>query len=224
MAYPLLTDADALEAQGIFLMKLSIRDLIKIAVVAVLSFPLTYLVVLFATGNARLEFSKGYNPAREMERLRTVTHSKRRDSLAVVHMESYQALQRERKELEEMRSALEEREQRIEMVRRELEQSRAALAEERKKFETGAQEDNEASQKRAKQLARVYGAMRPEEAARILETLEMSLVVEILSNINDDRQRAKILAALPQDRAGSVSRRLRSGQSMTLGPPKGCVR
>lgn len=192
-------------------MKLSIRDLIKIAVVAVLSFPLTYLIVLFATGNARIEFSKGYNPAKEIERLRTVTHSKRRDSLAVMHMESYKALQREREELEKMRSSLDEREQRIGMVRRELEQSLAALAEERKKFEIGAQEDDEASRKRAKQLAGVYGAMRPEEAAGILETLETNLVVEILNNINDNRQRAKILAALPQDRAANISRRMRSG-------------
>ena len=212
MAYPLLTGSGALEAQGFFLMKLSIRDLIKIAVVAVLSFPLTYLVVLFATGNARIEFSKGRNPVKEIERLRTITHSKRRDSLSIAHMESYQALQRERKELEEMRSALEEREQRMEMVRREIEQSRAALAEARKGFETEAEEDDEASQKRAKQLAGVYGAMRPEEAARILETLEMSLVVEILSNINDDRQRAKIMAALPRERAVGVSRKMRSGR------------
>lgn len=210
MAYRLLTGPGALEAQGP-LMKLSIRDLIKIAVVAVLSFPLTYLIVLFATGNARIEFSKGYNPGKEIERLRTITHSKRRDSLAVVHMESYKALQREREELEKMRSSLDEREQRIDMVRRELEQSRAALAEERKKFETGAQENDEASQKRAKQLAGVYGAMRPEEAAGILETLETNLVVEILNNINDDRQRAKILAALPQERAANISRRMRSG-------------
>ncbi len=210
MAYRLLTGSGALEAQG-SLMKLSIRDLIKIAVVAVLSFPLTYLIVLFATGNARIEFSKGYNPAKEIERLRTVTHSKRRDSLAVMHMESYKALQREREELEKMRSSLDEREQRIGMVRRELEQSLAALAEERKKFEIGAQEDDEASRKRAKQLAGVYGAMRPEEAAGILETLETNLVVEILNNINDNRQRAKILAALPQDRAANISRRMRSG-------------
>jgi flagellar motility protein MotE (MotC chaperone) len=62
--------------------------------------------------------------------------------------------------------------------------------------------------KRIKQLAKVYGAMRAEEAARILETLDDDLCLNILSSIGDDRQKAKIFSALSATKSAAVSKKL----------------
>jgi flagellar motility protein MotE (MotC chaperone) len=50
--------------------------------------------------------------------------------------------------------------------------------------------------------------MRPEEAARILETLDDDLLINILGAMGDDRQKAKILSVLSPDKASRVSKKI----------------
>jgi len=53
------------------------------------------------------------------------------------------------------------------MMQRELEDNRKSLASERIKLEKLVEQSDSLDQKRIKQLARVYGAMRAAEAARL---------------------------------------------------------
>jgi flagellar motility protein MotE (MotC chaperone) len=189
-------------------MKMRIRDIILIALVAVLSFPLMYLAIMFFTGNARIEFTRNVAVEKEEQHLKTIRHSQRRDSLAILYLQSYQAMQRENEEVEKERKKLQEQQERIHLVSSELEEQRDFLAAERQKIETLVSQSDSLETKRIKQLSRVYGAMKAGEAASILQTLDDDLVIQILNGINDDRQRAKIVAALPTQQASRISRKM----------------
>jgi flagellar motility protein MotE (MotC chaperone) len=189
-------------------MKLSLKDLVAIGVVTILSFPALYFIMLFATGNARIEFGKQLKEEKRQEDLRVMRLSSRHDSLMARHSAAYRAVLAERKEIEEKAQSLKEREERIAMMEQELEQQRLQLEAERKRLEQAVAESDEASEKKIRQLARVYGAMRPAEAARILETLSDDLVIRIMRGIGDDRQKGKIMSALSQKKASRISRKM----------------
>ncbi len=189
-------------------MKLRFKDILAIAAVAVVSFPLMYLAVLFATGNIRIEFFPENRLEKNEENLRVIRRTARRDSLAAAQLESFQALRRERAEIEKEREKLREQQERINLVAQELERKRNEMLLERQKLEELVGQSDSLQQKRVKKLARVYGAMKAPEAASILETLGDDLVIQIINNISDDRQRAKILAALSEGKAARMSRKM----------------
>jgi flagellar motility protein MotE (MotC chaperone) len=60
--------------------------------------------------------------------------------------------------------------------------------------------------KKIKELSKIYGAMRPVEAAQIIETLQDELAVKVLTNIGDERQKGKILSALSREKATRISK------------------
>jgi hypothetical protein len=62
-------------------------------------------------------------------------------------------------------------------------------------------------EKESTHLVRVYERMRPKDAAPIVEQLEISLAVEILSRM-PDRQAARILGAMAPERAARITAKL----------------
>lgn len=64
---------------------------------------------------------------------------------------------------------------------------------------------------RLAKLAAVYGAMRPEVAAPIIQELPDVTIAAIFTQMKE-RQAAKILGAMPPDRAAEISRRMGRGQ------------
>ncbi|MFP4416489.1 MAG: MotE family protein [Chitinispirillaceae bacterium] len=188
------------------------KDILAIALVAILSFPLMYGIMLFATGNARIEFGPKTVAERKEEEHKLLRQTARKDSLSIANLQSFQALQREREQLQKDLEKLREQQQRADLVSRELQRERDKLAQQKKKLEKLVNENDELELKRLKELSKVYGAMRPPEAAAILETLEDSLVIGIISGIRDDRQRGKILAALSNGKAARISRLMGSSK------------
>ena len=63
------------------------------------------------------------------------------------------------------------------------------------------------SAKNTKKLAQVYAAMKPEEAAAVLNNMEVKTVSDILQKMEED-QAGKILAAMEAKRAAAVSQEL----------------
>ena len=61
-----------------------------------------------------------------------------------------------------------------------------------------------------KKLAKIYGAMRPEDAAPILEKLDDDEIIGILLNMKQ-RQAAKVLTKLDQSVAARISKRISAG-------------
>lgn len=63
-------------------------------------------------------------------------------------------------------------------------------------------------------LAKVYGAMKPDKAAPILETLHPDIVLEIVSRMKD-RQAAKVLSFMDRALASEISSRMsRKGEDI----------
>jgi flagellar motility protein MotE (MotC chaperone) len=118
------------------------------------------------------------------------------------------ALGKQKADLEAEKKRAAEEAERMALVREELEKERASLTEERKKLEKLIGQSDELEQKRIKQLGKVYAAMRPEEAAHILETLDDELLIKILGAMGDDRQKAKVIAAIPLEKATRISKKI----------------
>jgi len=189
-------------------MKLSLRDIIIIALTTVLSFPLIYLLLLFATGGAHIEMNQHKKEEKKEQQVKLIKLNAKRDSLAASQSQTFMAVEQEKAQVAKEKQDLVEQQQRVVMVQQELEKARVDLAAEREKLEKLVSSSNDLDKKRMKQLAKVYGAMRAEEAARILETLDDGLCVNILAEMGDDRQKAKILTALSPEKAARVSRKI----------------
>jgi flagellar motility protein MotE (MotC chaperone) len=189
-------------------MKLSLKDILVIAIVTLLSFPILFMTMLFVTGNARLEFGKRIIDKKKQEELQIVRLTEKRDSLYLVQSQIFLAAQKEKAEIEEQRKRLAEESDRVAMARKELDDMRALITGERQKIEGAVAKSDSASQKKIKQLAKVYQAMRPAEAARILETLNENLMVKIMNAMTDDRQKGRIMSALSPAKATSISDRI----------------
>jgi flagellar motility protein MotE (MotC chaperone) len=190
-------------------MKLRLKDIIIISIVTVVTFPILYFVMIFATGNARIEFSsKKPGFIENRQKMKFLQHSNRRDSLMLVQSQTFIAAEKARKEAESEKEQLEKQQERINMLTQELEQTRKELAQERERFEQMVAQTDELEMKRIKQLAKVYGAMRADEAAQILETLDDNLLIKIINAISDDRQKAKIMSGLSKSKAARISKKM----------------
>lgn len=190
-------------------MKLSLKDIILIAAVAVGFFIIFSIVMLFVSGTARIEINRKEKLGfLQQNKLKYVKQTKFRDSLILAQSQSYLANEKERQEIEIKLAELEKQKERINILTQELKRTREELALEREKFEKLVAANDELENKRIRQLAKVYGAMRANEAARILETLNDDLLIKIISAIGDDRQKAKIMASLSQQKASIISRKM----------------
>lgn len=189
-------------------MRLQVKDYLAIGFITVATFPVLYLVMLFATGSARVEFGPSGEDREKQQKVSTIKQSARKDSLIAVNSRTYQALQLERVELEKERLRLREQQDRIDLLQSEVEMERKKISEERMKMEKLVARDDSLSGKKVKDLAKMYSAMRPAEAASILGTMDEALAAKILGNINDDRQKGKILGAFSTDKAARISKLL----------------
>jgi flagellar motility protein MotE (MotC chaperone) len=172
------------------------------------SFPVLYFGLMLATGRAHIEVSQPKKDVNKDREIKVMKLTASRDSLAATQSQTFLALEQEKEDIERERSGLSAQQEQVKMSQDELEKTKTELAAERSKLETLVSQSDSLDKKRTKQLAKVYAAMRPEEAARILETLDDDLCVNILSSMNDDRQKAKILAALSGEKASKISRKI----------------
>jgi flagellar motility protein MotE (MotC chaperone) len=189
-------------------MKLTLKELIIIVAILTFSFPVVYVLMMLAAGTARIEFNQPAKTKKDEKEIRLMKVSAKKDSLAAVQSQTFFALEKQKADLDVEKKKMSEQQDHVLMVEQELEKTRNELTGERKKLEKLVGESDELDKKRIKQLAKVYSAMRPEEAARILETLDDDLLINILAAMGDDRQKAKILTVLSPDKASRVSKKI----------------
>ena len=92
----------------------------------------------------------------------------------------------------------------LDSARQEKQAQQASIDELKKQVESLQAEKGVAQSVNVKQLAKVYDAMKPVEAAAIISKLDNELVVSLLKMVKK-RQAAKIMAALPPERAATLS-------------------
>ncbi len=80
------------------------------------------------------------------------------------------------------------------------------------------QEQLELSTNEVKQLAGIFGTMKADRAASIMVNLDRETIIQVLMSINQ-RDAAKIMAAMPTDKAAGIARQIqnRAEQRATAG-------
>lgn len=180
-----------------------LKEIIIIAVVAVFSFPILYAAFLIANGMLRIEYGTPQKIVEEKKKIQTNKRTAKTDSILVTQSRTFQALQNEKIEIEKERNRLKNQQDRMDLLTKELEEKQKKLEAERNKLESLVAKNDSLENIKCKNQAKVYMAMKPLEAATIIETLQDIQAAKILNAMNDDRQKAKILSALstekPQD-------------------------
>lgn len=206
VAQPLLKDTpvNSVRHEG---SRMKPRDLIIVLVFAIISLPVLYFTVMFATGGMKIVMNQPLvGLVNEPEDVKMMKYDSRMDSAALSQSATYQAVQQEKLALVEERSRLKEQEERVAMQVREADSLRLMLAGERERFERAVTKNDTAESMKIKNLAKIYGAMRAPEAAKIIETFDDKLASQLINSIGDARQKAKIMGALSAEKAASLSR------------------
>jgi flagellar motility protein MotE (MotC chaperone) len=183
------------------------KEILLIVGVALIAFPILYVVMLFATGSLRLVYGfKKEEQQTQVVKLEEVRQTPRRDSLLAAGSRVFEAAEKERADLKREQERLAEQYARLEMLQAEIEKGREELIKERGQLEKKMAETPALEDARFKKLAKIYQAMKPGEAAAILETIQDSQVAAILGKMNDDRQKGKILSLLTKEKAVRVNK------------------
>jgi flagellar motility protein MotE (MotC chaperone) len=106
---------------------------------------------------------------------------------------------------------MEARRQALEMLERDLEAKVQALQQLREETEASLREQQKQQTEDLQTLVKLYEAMKPKSAARLLEELPVDLAAEVLSAMKS-RGAGKILNAVAPARAVQISRRLAGKQ------------
>lgn len=121
-----------------------------------------------------------------------------------VKMEMFEDLQTRRKDLEKRERMLVTREALLRAAEQELDRKYQEMAALRTEIEGLLEEQSEEEKARIESLVKVYEGMKAKDAARIFDTLDIDVLVDVMSRMSE-RKIAPIMAAMNPERARSVT-------------------
>lgn len=121
-----------------------------------------------------------------------------------VQMQLFEDLTRRRGELEKREKELATREALLKAAERNLDQKYKELNDLRTEVKDLLKQQNEEEQARITSLVKVYEGMKAKDAARIFDTLDMDVLLQVMGRMSE-RKTAPILAAMNAERARSVT-------------------
>ncbi len=190
-------------------MDIRARDLIGVGVASVLLFPVVFFAVLLASGIARLEVS-GLNAEAKRKIVGYLERNNpEQQTQDLEQSKVYEANLMKAMELEEKQRQIREEIARLELLKLETSQNLAQINQNREEINKKVGESRVLSDQKVEELAQVYAAMKPIEAAPILMNLDDDSIARILKRVPDSRSQGKLLAAigaLNTKRAASVTR------------------
>ncbi len=116
-------------------------------------------------------------------------------------------LEARRVELEKRRVELEHRAEELSLQEREMSTRLAELRTLTRQLADHRVEKDQGRESRIEQLANVYGAMAPQEAAPLISKLDESISLDLLQRLPGKRM-AQILSAMDQSRAVEITKKL----------------
>lgn len=116
----------------------------------------------------------------------------------------YEDLAKRRLELEDREAQLVTREALLSAAERELEQKIREMTTIKNEIESLLQEQSDEEKARIDSLVKIYEGMKAKEAARIFDTLDMDVLITVLSRMSE-RKSAPILASMNPERARTVT-------------------
>jgi len=125
-------------------------------------------------------------------------------SYSNIRMEIYKDLAERREMLEGKEKALATREAMLRAAEKELDQKYQELFQLRGEIEQLLEKQSEEEQTRITSLVKIYEGMKAKEAARIFDTLDLDVLVSVMSHMSE-RKLSGILAAMNPERARTVT-------------------
>ena len=123
---------------------------------------------------------------------------------SAVRMELFKDMSNRRKELEAIERQLITREALLRAAEKELDQKYQELTQLRGEIENLLQEQSEEETARLNSLVRIYEGMKPKEAARIFNTLDLDILVAVMGEMSE-RKSSPVLANMNPERARTVT-------------------
>jgi flagellar motility protein MotE (MotC chaperone) len=190
-------------------MDIRARDLIGVGIASLLLFPVVFFAVLLASGMARLEVGALNEEVKKMISGYLERNSPDQAAQDLEQSKLYEANRKLAEELEEKARLLKEEASRLELLKLETSQSLAQMNQNREEINRKVGESDVLTNQKIEELAQVYAAMKPVEAAPILMNLDDNSIARILKKIPDSRGQGKLLAAigaLSAKRAASITK------------------
>lgn len=121
-----------------------------------------------------------------------------------VKMEMFEDLSLRREQLEKSERDLQVREALLKATAQELDRKYQELTKLRKEIEGLLSQQSEEEQGRIDSLVKIYEGMKPKDAARIFDTLDIDVLVSVISKMSE-RKIAPVMAAMNPERARSIT-------------------
>jgi flagellar motility protein MotE (MotC chaperone) len=121
--------------------------------------------------------------------------------------DSLSVLQQKEIEIRKKEEQLKEKEERLGRLEKEVEQKVKDLLALQKEVQSVRTEKLETQNTKVRSLAKIYGTMKPKEAARLMENLDDRLVMSIISTMTPD-EAAAILSLMEVKKAAKISEAL----------------
>jgi len=177
-------------------MDIRVKDLMGVAVASLLLFPVVFFAVLLATGTAKLEVGGMDDATKKKIAGYLERHTPEQEAQDVEQSKLFEANRQLAAELEEKQRLLQEEAARLELLKLETSQSLAQINQNREAIDKRVGESQVLSDQKIEELAQVYAAMKPIEAAPILMNLDDVSIARIIKRVPDTRTQGKLLAAI----------------------------
>jgi len=121
-----------------------------------------------------------------------------------IKLEMFEDLSRRRAQIEKSEKDLSMREALLKAAEQELDRKVLELTNLRKELEALLKLQTGQEQERINSLVKIYEGMKPKDAARIFDTLDIDILVRVLSKMSE-RKVSPVLAAMNPERARTVT-------------------
>ena len=131
-----------------------------------------------------------------------------------IRLELFEDLRVRRKEIERQKRELSVREALLKTAEQELNQKYEELVSLKAEIETLLAQQSEEEQKRIASLVKIYEGMKPKDAARIFNTLDLDILLAVVGRMSE-RKSAPIIAGMSPERAKTLTTMLMDQKTLT---------
>lgn len=132
-----------------------------------------------------------------------------------IKLEMFEDLSKRRKQLEKAEQDIKIKEALLKAAEQELDRKVQELSNLRQEIEKLLELQSGNEQKRIDSLVKIYEGMKPKDAARIFNTLDLDILVRVMSKMSE-RKVAPVLAAMNPERARTVTIMLAEEKSLPI--------
>lgn len=122
----------------------------------------------------------------------------------VIRAELFEEMVERRKTVEAKERALQAREALLKAAEQELDRKFQELSQLRREIESLLETQSDEEKKRVASLVKIYEGMKPKDAARIFDTLDLDVLVAVVASMSE-RKLSPVLAAMNPERARTIT-------------------